>query len=188
MAKQTAQIPKLRLKLNLLYPQGLTDKLPIKFIKWLISYGRFIVIAVEIIVVTAFVFRFKLDANLDNLKRKINNEKPFIEGLSADEALIKQSQFRLTTISSKYKEMDNWAEIFPTISKHVPAQVRFTSVSLEKDEKSKIGFKINGKSKSNIDLSNFINNLKKDEKLKNINLETVSLDQGEINFTISGSS
>lgn len=188
MATKPAPPPRLRIKLNLLYPQGIIEKLPIKFLKWLISYGRFIVIAVEVVVVAAFVFRFTLDARLDDLKRKINNEKPFIEGLSTDEALIRQTQLKLTTISSKYQELDKWSELLPKISRYVPSQIRFTSLALDKNGSPEISFKIIGKSKSNVDLSIFLNNLKKDPIFKNINLDTISFDQGEISFTISGSS
>ena len=61
---------KLKIKLNLLHTQGLPEKLPVKFLKWLVNYGRYIVVLVEIIVLVAFVARFKLDADLAEIKRK----------------------------------------------------------------------------------------------------------------------
>lgn len=186
MLKHPAQPTKLRLKLNLLYPQGISEKLPVKFIKWLLAYGRFIVIAVEILVVAAFIFRFKLDADLDELKHKINNEIPYVEGLSVDEAIIRQTQTRLASIAKSNQDSKTWIDVIPRISQYVPERVRLLNFSIEKDANSKLSLKITGKSKSNSELSSFINSLKKDQRLKDINLANVTFDQGEIGFTITG--
>lgn len=187
MAKKTAQLTKFRLNLNLLYPQGLSEKIPVRFLKWLLAYGRFIVIAVEIVVVAAFVFRFKLDADLDDLKRKINNEIPYVEGLSVDEALIKQTQSRLIVVSKTSQDSKAWVDIMPRITQYVPQRLRLTNLNIEKDANSKLNLKITGKSKSNNDLSFLINSLKKDAQLKDINLANIIFEQGEIGFTITGS-
>lgn len=187
MPKHSAQIAKFRLNLNLLYPQGASEKLPIRFIRWLLAYGRFIIIAVEIVVVAAFIFRFKLDAELDELKRKINNEIPYVEGLSVDEALIRQTQARLSVINQTSQNAKIWVDIIPRITQYVPERLRLTNFSVEKDANSKLNLKITGKSKSNADLSFFVNSLKKDSRLKDINLANIIFDQGEIGFTITSS-
>src|SRR5438270_3459420 len=87
-----------KINLNLLYPQGIPEQLPLRFLKWLISYGRFIAVAVEILVLATFIARFKLDADLSDIKQKIKDQAPYIQALSIDEAIIKETQLRLSTI------------------------------------------------------------------------------------------
>src|SRR3989344_2931274 len=111
MAK-SAPKKELRLKLNLLHPNEIPPSLPTRFLRWIVSYGRYIVIFTEIIVVSAFVFRFKLDADLDQLKTDINKDIPYIEGLIADEALIRQTQLKLQTIGTRFDDAPDWKRIF----------------------------------------------------------------------------
>lgn len=186
MAETAPQPQKLRIKLNLLHPKEAPTKLPEKFLKWMISYGRFIVILVEIIVVAAFLARFKYDADLDNLKRQINLDLPYVEGLATDEALIKQTQSKLALIDKTYLASDRWQETVTEIGAQMPQSIQLVGLALEdKDEKS-INFKINGVTFSNSDLGVFINNLRKQEDFKEINLASIVFNSQEISFTITG--
>lgn len=185
---EPAQRPKLRIDVNLLHPKEIPPKLPERFLRWLINYGRFIVIAVEIIVVAAFVTRFKLDADLDELKRKINLDMPFVEGLAADEALIKQTQLRLTTIKQTYAQTPDWQTIFAKLSSQMPVSIRLTNLTMEKSGETKnLTFKLNALTSSNTDLAIFLNNLRKDTSFKDVSLSNISFDQDQIVFTITGS-
>lgn len=184
---EPAQKPKLRIDVNLLHPKEIPPKLPERFLRWLISYGRFIVIAVEIIVVASFITRFKFDADLDDLKRKINLDLPYVEGLAADEALIKQTQLRLTTINQNYTQTPDWQTVFNKISSQMPGSVKITSLSFEKNGNTgNLSFKLNALTGSNTDLAVFLNNLRKDVYFKDINLANISFDQEQIIFTITG--
>ena len=87
-------IPKFKISLNLLYSQGTPLKWPAKILTWALSAGRYIGIAVEILVLATFAARFKFDADLADLKEKINQQIPYIESLQKEESLIKQTQFR----------------------------------------------------------------------------------------------
>ncbi len=176
-----------RLKLNLLIPQGIPQKLPIRFLKWLISYGRFIAVLVEIIVIGAFVTRFKLDADLSGIKEKINNQVPYIESLSQDEALIKRTQFKLTTINNIYNDTPAWKNILDKISSLIPPQVKLTSITLDRGANSKsLQFKMNGVAVSNSDLESLIAGLRNESSFKGVSLASISFDQGQITFTITG--
>jgi len=184
---ETAQKSRLRVNVNLLHPKELPPKLPERFLKWLLSYGRFIVIAVEIVVVAAFISRFKLDADLDELKRKINLDLPYIEGLSADEALIKQTDLRLSTISQTYSQTPDWDKIFGKITSLLPKSIIFTNLTIERTASpTNLNLRINAQTTSNTDLAIFLNNLRKDNFFRDINLATINFDQDQIIFTITG--
>src|SRR3989344_9262322 len=116
MLKSAQKNPKHRINLNLLYPQGVPEKLPLKFLKWLISYGRYIVVVVEIVVLACFAVRFKLDADLADLKENINSQVPYLESLSVDEALIVQTQQRLSNVQKVVEASSLWNKTFTQIA------------------------------------------------------------------------
>ncbi|MBI2595221.1 hypothetical protein HYW46_00610 [Candidatus Daviesbacteria bacterium] len=176
-----------RVNLNLLYPQGIAQKLPIRFLRWLLSYGRFIVVAVEIFVLAAFAFRFKLDADLTNLKEQINEKVPFIESLSADEARIKQTQQRLAIIKNVYAFSGSWQGILSKISAQIPITAKLTSINSEKNDSGVLQFKLNAQTTNISDVALLLKGLREDKELKDINLSNISFEQGYILFSITGS-
>lgn len=187
MAK-SAPVAKLKLNLNLLFPQGNPQKLPVRFLRWLITYGRFLAIVVEVLVIATFVLRFKLDADLADIKEKINQEVPFIQSRSADEALIKQTQFKLSTIHNDYSLNSNWDLTIERIAKEEPLGVKLSAINLSRVNPNtpSLEFKIAGQSNTNTDLAIFIGGLKQEKTFTGIDLTNVSLDQGTISFTITG--
>lgn len=193
MAK-SAPKNQLRLKLNLLHPNEIPPSLPTRFLRWVVSYGRYIVIFTEIIVVSAFVYRFKLDSDLDTFKTSINKDVPFIEGLIADESLIRQTQLKLETIGGVYAATPEWNRIFNNISTEIPRSVRVNSLTIDNgDPKAEyLSVKFIGQTNSNNDLGLFIRKLrdKKDaadnKMFTNIVLDSLNFDKDELIFSISG--
>lgn len=183
----SAQAPKLRIDLNLLHPKELQAKLSEKFLKWLISYGRFIVILVEIIVVGAFLARFKLDADLDDLKRNIGRDLPYIEGLATDEILINQTQTKLALIDKTYQNSDKWQQTILDLAAQTPGSIQFIGLLLEEKDEKNTNFKINGSTISNVDLGIFLSNLRNQDNLSDINLANISFDDEQIVFSVTGS-
>jgi|CXWK01.1.fsa_nt_gi hypothetical protein len=186
MADSAQQSSKLRISLNLLHPKEAPLKLPERFLKWLITYGRFIVILVEIIVVGAFLARFKLDADLDTLKTKINQDLPYVEGLEPDEALIKQTQTKLGLIDKTYLNSDKWQETIIELSGQIPQSIVFTGLALEEKDETSVAFRIGATTSSNSDLGIFLNNLRKMENFREINLASIAFEQNQIVFTVTG--
>lgn len=192
MAKP-APLAKFRVRINLLHPNEIPAPLPARFLKWLISYGRYIVIFTEVIVVGAFVYRFKLDADLDTLKTQINKDLPYVEALSTDEAIIKQTQLKLATVQNVYTFTPNWQQAIESIAAEQPRSVRINLISMDSlPSTTQVKLRISGSTSLNSDLAYFIRRLKdkKDENdkniLKDISLDTVNFDQNQLIFIISG--
>ncbi len=193
MAK-TAPKNQLRLKLNLLHPNEIPPSLPTRFLRWVVSYGRYIVIFTEIIVVSAFVYRFKLDYDLDTLKTSINKDVPFIEGLITDEARITQAQTKLKTIGSTYNSSPNWKRIFNNLATEIPTSVRINSLNIDNSDSvaEYLSIKFVGQTNSVNDLGFFIRKLRdlKDAQgnkmFKDIVLDSLNYDKEELIFSISG--
>lgn len=186
MAKPVQKKPHSRLNLNLLYPSGTSPKLLIRFIKWLISYGRYIVVVVEIGVLTCFAMRFKLDAELSDLKEKINSQIPYLESLTVDDTLISQTQQRLTNIQQVYTTTPVWEKVLQEVTKIIPVGVKLASLNLEKDENtSSVNVKFIAQTNSNNDVSLFIKGLKNNSLFKDVNLASITFEQGTINFSVT---
>ncbi len=179
--------PKFRISIDLLHPQGMPLKWPVQLIKWALSGGRYLGIAVEILVLVAFAARFKLDGDLANLKEQINQQVPFINSLSTQAQLIRETQFKISVVKNAYSSSTNWALVLRDLSSQTPPGVIYNSLIFNKPEgNQKLGFKIIGGASSNNDLAVFLNGLKNHEKFQNISLSNINFDSSGLNFTITG--
>lgn len=179
--------PKFKINLNLLYPQGVPLKLPVQLIKWALSGGRYLGIAVEILVLIAFAARFKLDSDLVNLKEQINQQVPFINSLTSQAQIIRETQFKLSVVKNAYSSSLNWAAILKDLSSQTPPGVIYNSLTFNKPEGTQtLEFKISGQASSNSDMAVFLNGLKNHEKFQNVLLSSISFDSAGLNFTITG--
>ena len=172
-----------RLRLNLLKPQGTPEKVAVKLIRWLLSVGRFIIVLVEALVLIAFLSRFKFDADLEDLKEKVDNQIPFIQSLKNDENLIRQTQLKLSIIKEKRLKYPDYEQILSKISSQTPTNIKVTSISIDKKEHTDI--KIVGTSTTNIDISECAKNLKKDNFFSEVELVNVGLQDDAITFSLN---
>lgn len=176
--------PKLTINLDLLKPQSNPEKLFTRLFRWLLSSGRYIFIFVESLVLIAFVARFKLDADLSTNKDKIEEQIPYIESLKSTETLIKQTQLKLSTISSFRSNNIDYSQILKKIADQTPSGVKLINLSLQK-EVSKVSIQLTGLAQNNNDLSTFIYGLKQDPIFQDVALTTISLEHGNLNFSVS---
>lgn len=179
------QSNKITVKLDLLHPQSNPERIFVKATKWALSTGRYIVIFVELIVLGAFIARFKLDADLANYKENIEQQIPYLESLKADEVLIRQTQKQLATIRELRSSSYNYAPLFKAVSDQTPQGVILSDVSLE-ESKGAMGLKLSGSAQNNNELATLLFGLRGSNVFSNITLANVSLDKDVINFTITG--
>lgn len=171
--------------LNLLKPQGEKQKIVASLLNWLLSAGRYIVIFIEIIVLSAFLLRFKLDSDISNIKDKIDEQIPFLQSLKSDETLIKKVQFQLNTIKNIRQENPDFTVALKKIADQVPQNISITNINMEKVQ-TIITFKIIGTSQNETGLASLILGLKEDKSFSDIELISISIEQNLINFTING--
>ena len=175
-----------RLRINLLYPQGLPQKLSTKLLKWILSYGRIILIIVELVVLGTFLMRFKYDADLADLKEQIEVQVPYVQALAPDDALIRQTQFKLATIKKTLDFTPNIQQLITLVAQSTPTGVTFTSFNIENPEPNILSFRIVGRTTTNVDLGRLINNLKANQNITDVNITNIGLDEGSIIFTLTG--
>lgn len=185
--KKSARPTSSRIKLNLIHTQGLKEKLPVLFLKWLVAYGRFIVIAVEIIVVATFVTRFKYDADIEDYKDKINARLPYLESLSVDENQIRKTQFELDQVKKSYKDAPNWQAFLTALAAKTPKNVSLKTITLDHpSEGPNLSFRLTASANSNDSLSVLIKELKGQPGFSDINLASINFEDGAIKFSVTG--
>ena len=184
MAKK---LPKLGIHLNLLKPQSNPEKIFVKLVRWLLSTGRYIFIFVEGVVLLAFISRFKLDADIASKKEAIDQQIPYIESLKSYEVLIRQTQLKLSIINTIKNSSLNFADILKRIANQTPGGVKIISINLQKKDVSQVTIQLNGQSQNNNDLSIFTSGLKQDQNFSDVNISSIGLEKGLINFSINAS-
>lgn len=177
---------KTSLRINILKPQGNPEQIYSKVSHWLLSTGRYIIILVEIIVLGAFVSRFKLDSDLQSNKEAIEQQIPYIKSLSADEQLIKQAQGQLSAIREKRQNPLDYSLILQKIASQAPIGVKLLTLNLE-GSSGKLQIKMSGQSQTNNDLSVFIAGLKQDNTFSEVTLSSIGLDQNVVSFSVTAS-
>lgn len=175
---------KLILGIDLLKPQSEPQKITVKALSWILSAGRFMIVFVEILVLAAFLARFKFDADIQSAKEAIAQQVPFVESLKADEVLIRKTQFQLSTIKEVKSSRPEYTLILDKISSQTPAGVTLNNLNLEAD-KGKVLVKLSGIARSNSDLTTLFLGLKQDKNFKDVNLSNIEIDQAIINFSLS---
>lgn len=178
--------PRITLKLDLLKPQGIPEKAYVRVTKWLLSTGRYIIVFVELLVLIAFISRFKFDADLESTKEAINQQIPFIESQKLDEVLIRKTKLQLSVIKDFKLNSSDFPTILKKIADQTPSGITVTNISLERSTGT-INIQISGNAKNNNDVNIFILGLKGDDNFSSANISSVELEESVLSFTIQAS-
>lgn len=156
--------------------------LPEKFFSWMLTFGRFIIIGTELVVLIAFLSRFKFDRDLIDLHDKIQKEEVIVKSLSTVEQKSRSLQARLSEISKIDNEAKNSMEIIQQLPNLVPDIVFLDTFTL--DEKS---LRISARALTGSGLSLFVKRLRDSPFFSDVTLEQITRDEtigGQIKFSI----
>lgn len=115
-------------EVNLLPSDDLESKPGGKFLKWSLSWGKKIVVLTELLVVLAFLSRFKLDSDVANLSEELDRRKTIILASSDFEKQFRSIQARL----AKAKEIDASSSPVTVYDKAlalIPSSITVTSIT-----------------------------------------------------------
>lgn len=183
----TKELLKKSFKVNLLIHKDQQPKLEVRLIKWLLSSGKLIVVLVELVVISAFVFRYKLDTDLADIQERIKEQVPYLQSLKLDENQIRKMQFQLSSIRQIKENDPNYSEIVSKISALTPKSIRLSKISVDRVRNfPKVSLSITGQTTSDLTLSAYLYALKKEPLFTNINLNNISFEsQSATIFTIT---
>ena len=107
--------------INLLPREEFEQKTVGRFLIWALTVGRWIVIVTELIVITAFLSRFKLDRDLANLYEKIRLQQNIVQSYSTFEKDFRAFQNKLLVTNKLITNQLDANKIISLVSAATPA-------------------------------------------------------------------
>jgi Tfp pilus assembly protein PilN len=115
---------------NLLEHENSNDSIIARLISWAVTYGRYIMIGTEVIVLLAFISRFSLDRKLTDLREEINQKKIILQANQQFENEFRATQKRLDTVRSFLNNQTQTGDSLFLIHRLLPQDVYLTEFFL----------------------------------------------------------
>ncbi|OGF98837.1 hypothetical protein A3D78_06045 [Candidatus Gottesmanbacteria bacterium RIFCSPHIGHO2_02_FULL_39_14] len=104
-----------------------------QFLNWALTYGRYIIIIIQIVVLSVFFTRFKIDRDRTDLKEAVAQKRALIESIGEMETEIKRVQKRLSDIKLLVTNQDIYLRVINFLEKNTPTETTFALLSFSKD-------------------------------------------------------
>lgn len=140
-----------------------------RFLGWALSAGRYIIILTELVVILAFLSRFKLDKDHSELAERIAGKKNVLEALAASEREFIRTRSRLEATGEMMKLQPAFSEVVGEVETTVPGGVKFSSLSIL--GKTMV---VTGTANSEADLGIFLRENSQKNRWKTVELENVA--------------
>lgn len=145
-----------------------------KILKWALSTGRYIVILTELVVIAAFLSRFKLDKDYSDLGDRITGKKSILTALQNTETRFRRTQNQLTEAKRVIDTSLPAGIILDEISTKVPPGITLKSVVIDAK-----GSAVSGLAQNDLVLAVFL------DRLVNSELTGLTADnKGGIRFSL----
>jgi len=164
----------LKLKINLLPKKELEEKALGKFLKWSLTFGRYIIVGTEIIVLLAFFSRFKLDRQLTDLHEEIVQKEAIVKYNLELEEEARNIQKQLEEIKNIEEDYNLSIKLLGFFEKNTPKEVALERLSLSKEKIS-----LSGASFSTSSFIDFLARIRNSKKFSQIVLESLTKKEKE---------
>ncbi|OGG02280.1 hypothetical protein A2W14_00950 [Candidatus Gottesmanbacteria bacterium RBG_16_37_8] len=104
-----------------------------QFLNWALTYGRYIIIIIQIVVLSVFFMRFKIDRDRTDLKEGVVQKKALVESIIDVENEIKRVQKRLSDIKLITSNQDIYLRVIKFLEKNTPVDTSFALLSFSKN-------------------------------------------------------
>lgn len=140
-----------------------------KFLKWLLTVGRYIVIFTELIVILLLLSRFKFDRDLENINEQINGKQAEIIALTEFEEEFRFLQIQLSTIEGLQKKQIKTDQVLTELTSLIPIDVYLSDLNIKEKKVS-----LTATALSEAGLATFLKNLQTSSQFDNLVLSQVS--------------
>ena len=103
-------------------------------LKWALTGGRLLVIIVEIVAFSAFIYRFYLDRKISDLDSEIKGKQAIVASLKDREDLFRNTQARIALASELSKTEGGNVSILNDIINLTPDSITFNTFSLGQNQ------------------------------------------------------
>jgi len=140
-----------------------------KVLKWALTVGRYIVIVTELIVILAFLSRFKFDRDLTDLNEEIKQKQAVVQSSAQFEEKFRFLQKQLLTIETLEKKRLQTNKVLTELASLTPIDFYLSNLNIAEKEVS-----LTATALSEGSLATFLNSLKKSTFFEKITLSQVS--------------
>lgn len=154
-----------------------------KTLRWSLSAGKSIVILTEFVVILAFLSRFKLDRDLNDLNEEVIYKQAVVESYAATEDEMRALQDRLDVIDQADSDTLGASEALVKLMANTPLDVRYERVDLSRTSMTLIGM-----AGSERGFAALLNSIRQSGDWTQISLGDIEFSQrqGGVIFTING--
>ena len=139
------------------------------FLKWIVTYGKYALIITELIVISAFLMRFKLDQDLLEVKDQINNDVAILQSSKAFETQIADLSRKQNLIIKEWQKTPTFSRYIKAVTESMPQNIILNSLSLNQGSMTLVGYSPNESS-----LAYFLKYLKQNSAFKGVSLTKIS--------------
>ena len=142
-----------------------------RLFNWAVTYGRYIMIGTEVIVLLAFISRFSLDRKLTDLREEIAQKQIILEANKNFEEEIKQLQTNILTVNNLIETQRKPLDIFNQVISILPPDIILLSY---KQEDINIELKLLAGTTNSFSI--FLNSIQRISSLSNIEITEIRKD------------
>lgn len=153
-----------------------------RFLKWALTTGRYIIILTEMVVIMAFLSRFKLDKDLLDLNDRISGKKNILEATFSIEETFLSTQARLEQARAILEQTPQATQLVDRIVEHVPAGVSIKNVGASFTDRK---VTVVAEATSEQAVGQLIAALSTDKQWRSLDVGTITADATGINFSFS---
>jgi Tfp pilus assembly protein PilN len=164
-------MPASNISINLLGESDLEHTPVGRIVSWAVTYGRYIMIGTEIVVLLAFISRFSLDRKLTDLKEEVTQKQEIIEANAAFENDVRVLQNKLASIKTVSAMPFNPLDTLTLFQALLPSGVYLQSFDISKNV-----ITVNATAGSTYAFSQFISNLQATKSLKALDIGDIKRD------------
>ena len=166
--------------LNLLPPTEFEKSFWGRFLKWAVVAGRYIIILTELVVIAAFLSRFKLDQDLASLNAEIEQQVAILDAYSSVEDEFLGVQAKLMNVKNILSRQLNSQSIVNNLVANIPLPVKASVITVSSDQTA-----VSATAIQDSEVTEFLKNLKNDPNWKTVAITDLSSEEGRgIQFSL----
>jgi Tfp pilus assembly protein PilN len=139
-----------------------------RFLQWVLTVGRYLVVFTELIVIISFGSRFTLDRRVTDLNTGILQRSTIIASYGDLEGKIREIQ-KKTESYVQVEQKQSLADAFPALSEITPRDVTLINLTIQPGAVS-----FSGRTNSTTSLNLLINNLVLSNKFADVSVERLT--------------
>ncbi len=160
-------------KLSLLPDSENSNSFLSRFLNWITSVGRIVIVFTELIVVAVFLSRFYLDRQNADLSERIRQQRAILNSVKKFEEEFKILQKQVTVIQNLKKQANpNYDLKLKYISQATQPSIKFQNLTLSLKD-GVIFANISFNSPSEEELVNFISNLSLHPQIQSVDIQRI---------------